>query len=108
MLRRVRPQRRRKGFYILVEKILGDGEPIPRFRAVDGTTGYERLNLISRVLLYDGGLPALDRIWRDFTGEHPQFANILREWKLRGVDTMPAGAGVAPSDRTWITPTDWI
>lgn len=24
------------------------------------------------------------------------------------VDTMPADAGAAPRDRTWITPTDWI
>jgi len=90
MVRRLRPQTRREGFYILVEKILGDGEPMPQLRAVDGTTGYERLNLISRVLLNDNGLPALDRIWRDFTGEHSQFADILRASKVRVLDTMLA------------------
>jgi (1->4)-alpha-D-glucan 1-alpha-D-glucosylmutase len=90
MVRRVRPQVRHEGFYVLIEKILGEGEPVPQFRGVDGTTGYERLNLISRVLLKGTGLLALDRVWRDFTGEHAPFADILRASKLRVLDTMLA------------------
>ena len=90
LIRRARPQSRRDGFYILVEKILGDGEAMPELRGVDGTTGYERLNLISRVLLDDGGLPALEKIWRDFTGEGAEFPEILRTSKLRVLDTMLA------------------
>ena len=90
LIRRVRPQARRDGFYILIEKILGDGEAMPQLRGVDGTTGYERLNLISRVLLDDSGLPALERTWRDFTGERADFPEILRTAKLRVLDTMLA------------------
>jgi (1->4)-alpha-D-glucan 1-alpha-D-glucosylmutase len=90
LIRRARPQTRRDGFYILVEKILGDGEAMPKLRGVDGTTGYERLNLISHVLLDDTGLPALERSWRDFTGERAPLADILRTAKLRVLDTMLA------------------
>lgn len=90
LIRRARPQTRRGGFYILVEKILGNGERMPELRGVDGTTGYERLNLISRLLLDDAGLPALERAWRDFTGERAEFADILRAAKLRVLDTMLA------------------
>ena len=90
LTRRARPQVRQNGFYILVEKILGDGEHMPSLRGVDGTTGYERLNLISRVLLDDTGLPRLDRIWRDFAGERAAFADILHASKLRVLDTMLA------------------
>jgi (1->4)-alpha-D-glucan 1-alpha-D-glucosylmutase len=90
LIRRVRPQARRDGFYILVEKILGDGERMPALHGVDGTTGYERLNLISRVLLDDKGMPTLDRVWRNFTGEHAEFSDIVRASKLRVLDTMLA------------------
>ena len=38
-------------FYVIAEKILADGERLPRFAGVAGTTGYEWLNVISRVLV---------------------------------------------------------
>jgi (1->4)-alpha-D-glucan 1-alpha-D-glucosylmutase len=90
LIRRVRPQSRRDGFYILIEKILSAGEAPTALRGVDGNTGYERLNLISRVLLDDNGLPVLERTWREFTGEGADFAGILRSAKLRVLDTMLA------------------
>jgi (1->4)-alpha-D-glucan 1-alpha-D-glucosylmutase len=90
LIRRVRPQVRREGFYIVVEKILGPGEPMPRFRGIDGTTGYERLNQISRVLLDAAGVPALDDIWRNFTGERAEFDDILHDAKRRVLETMLA------------------
>ena len=90
LIRRVRPGTRRHDFYILVEKILGPHEPMPQLPAVDGTTGYERLNLISRVLLDSAGLDPLDAIWRDFTGERASFPDMLRAAKQRVLDTMLA------------------
>ena len=48
-------------FYVVAEKILADGERLPRFAGVAGTTGYEWLNMISRVLVDDRGLSVLDR-----------------------------------------------
>jgi (1->4)-alpha-D-glucan 1-alpha-D-glucosylmutase len=70
-------------FYVAAEKILGDGERLPRFAGVAGTTGYEWLNLISRLLLDNRGLPALDRTWRDISGDERDFDAVLIEAKRR-------------------------
>jgi (1->4)-alpha-D-glucan 1-alpha-D-glucosylmutase len=64
-------------FRVFIEKIMCEGEPLPRFGGVDGTTGYEWLNVISRVLVEPRGLPALDRAWQDVSGERRPFATIL-------------------------------
>jgi len=90
LIRRVRPQSKRDGFYVLVEKILGPDESLPHFRGVDGTTGYERLNLISRVLLDSGGLSPLETTWREFTGATADFSDILHTAKRRVLETMLA------------------
>jgi (1->4)-alpha-D-glucan 1-alpha-D-glucosylmutase len=82
--------RRRGPFYIVVEKILGPGEPMPKLPGVAGTTGYEWLNVISRVLLDGKGLDRLERTWRGFTGEQRSFTDILDGAKLRVIDSMLA------------------
>jgi (1->4)-alpha-D-glucan 1-alpha-D-glucosylmutase len=82
--------RRRGPFYVVVEKILGHGESMPKFPGVAGTTGYEWLNVISRVLLDGKGLDRLERSWRTFTGEQRSFARILDGAKLRVIDSMLA------------------
>ena len=88
LIRRVRPGTRRHDFYILVEKILGPHEKLPQLPAVDGTTGYERLNLISPVLLDSEGLGTSTR-----SGAILQPARrepVLRAAKQRVLDTMLA------------------
>jgi (1->4)-alpha-D-glucan 1-alpha-D-glucosylmutase len=70
-------------FYVVVEKILADGERLPRFAGVAGTTGYEWLNVISRLLLDDRGLATLDATWREMSGEEFGFDSILIEAKRR-------------------------
>jgi len=82
--------RRAGPFYVLVEKILCPGEPMPNLPGVVGTTGYEWLNVLSRALLDGKGLDNLDRTWRAFTGEQRDFAAILEAAKLRVIDTMLA------------------
>src|SRR5690606_26424564 len=82
---------RRKGpFYLLVEKILADGEPMSRLPGVAGTTGYEWLNVISRVLVDGRGLDPLESSWRVFTGERASFAEIVVAAKQRVIETMLA------------------
>ncbi len=92
--RLVRKLRREAGlsgpFHILVEKILADGEPMPRFPGVAGTTGYEWLNVITRVLADGKGLAPLEQTWRNFTNEHTPFADMLDDAKLRVIETMLA------------------
>jgi (1->4)-alpha-D-glucan 1-alpha-D-glucosylmutase len=71
------------GFYVVVEKILADRERLPRFAGVAGTTGYEWLNVISRVLADDRGLRKLEQTWREVTGDRRSFGEILIEAKRR-------------------------
>ena len=77
-------------FYVIVEKILADGERLPRFAGVAGTTGYEWLNVISRVLLDDRGLGALERAWREASGDERAFDAILIEAKRRVIENILA------------------
>jgi (1->4)-alpha-D-glucan 1-alpha-D-glucosylmutase len=81
---------RRDSFYVIVEKILAEDEAMPRFPGVAGTTGYEWLNIISRVLIDESGLAPLERTWRDFTGEHADFPGMLDAAKIRVIDSMLA------------------
>jgi (1->4)-alpha-D-glucan 1-alpha-D-glucosylmutase len=72
-----------RAFYILIEKILADGERLPRFAGVSGTTGYEWLNVISHLLLDQSGLKPLDEAWREASGDTRGFDEILIRAKRR-------------------------
>jgi (1->4)-alpha-D-glucan 1-alpha-D-glucosylmutase len=77
-------------FYVIAEKILAEGEHLPRFAGVSGTTGYEWLNLISRLLLDERGLALLDDTWREVTGDSRAFAELLADAKRRVIATILA------------------
>jgi (1->4)-alpha-D-glucan 1-alpha-D-glucosylmutase len=72
----VHATRKTDGFYLVVEKILGEGEDLPDFPGVSGTTGYEWLNSISRVLLDDRDLAVLDRTWREVGAIDREFDEV--------------------------------
>ena len=78
----------KRRLYVVVEKILGSNEALPRFPDIDGTTGYEWLNIISRLLLDERGLPALDRAWQRAAGERRSFGEILEQAKRRVIETI--------------------
>jgi (1->4)-alpha-D-glucan 1-alpha-D-glucosylmutase len=82
LIRSARPQNR-QSFYVVIEKILAEGEPLPNFSGVAGTTGYEWLNVISRLLLNGDGLPALEQCWRETSGDGRPFGEILIRAKRR-------------------------
>lgn len=75
-------------FLLLIEKILGDSESLEGFEASDGTTGYEWLNRLSRVLLFAEGHVELEEIWRQATNLAPAFEPILIEAKRRVLETL--------------------
>lgn len=77
-----------KPFYTVVEKILGDGEKLAPFAGVDGTTGYEWMNVITQVLIDGRGLDPLDESWRQISNRSPQLDPILREAKQRVLETL--------------------
>jgi (1->4)-alpha-D-glucan 1-alpha-D-glucosylmutase len=78
----------RREFYVVVEKILAEGEHVPALPGVAGTTGYEWLNVISRVLVDSAGLEPLDRFRREATDNPRPFRQILERAKLRVLDNL--------------------
>ncbi|HEX6636271.1 MAG TPA: malto-oligosyltrehalose synthase, partial [Steroidobacteraceae bacterium] len=69
-------------FYLVVEKILADGEYLPAEWQVEGTTGYEFGNQVLRLLTDARGEEALTAIWREFSGERATFEEIVRDSKI--------------------------
>ncbi len=74
-------------FYTVVEKILAPDEPLPKLPGVAGTTGYDVLNLISRVLVKNEGLPVLEHFWQTAAAPSRNFAQIVDESKARIIET---------------------
>ena len=74
-------------FYTVIEKILAPDEAMPRFPGVAGTTGYDVLNLISRVLIRNEGLPVLEQAWQTHAAPSRNFAQLVDESKARIIET---------------------
>jgi (1->4)-alpha-D-glucan 1-alpha-D-glucosylmutase len=79
-----------RSLYIVVEKILGEQEALRPFVGVQGTTGYEALNIITRVLIDASGLDLLDDALRQATNIAPALAPVLKEAKRRVLETLLA------------------
>jgi len=90
LIRSVRGGGGRKHFYVVVEKILAEGEDMPPFPGVAGTTGYEWLNVISRVLIEQSGREKLEALWGEIDPPHKDFETVLEAAKLRVLDTIMA------------------
>lgn len=56
-------------FWLLVEKILAEGETLPAAWEVDGTTGYEVANLLVGLLVDPAGTEAMSAAYAGFAGE---------------------------------------
>ena len=70
------------GGYTLVEKILEPGEDLPGQWATDGTTGYDALALLDRVLTDPAGQPALDTLESRLRGAPLDLARLVHDRKL--------------------------
>jgi (1->4)-alpha-D-glucan 1-alpha-D-glucosylmutase len=77
-----------KPFYVVIEKILGEGEKLVKLAGVHGTTGYEWLNTITQVLVAQKGLEPLDEIWRQVSNTSPKFDPVLKAAKRRVLETL--------------------
>ena len=74
-------------FYVVIEKILAPGEVMPRFAGVAGTTGYDALNCISRVLLDADGLPTLEQTWQIQAAPGRNFDEMVADAKARIINS---------------------
>ena len=66
--------------YVVLEKILEPGEALPAW-SCDGTTGYDFLNRVTRVLNDPSGEQAMTEAYAAFTGEPVDFAELAYESK---------------------------
>ena len=73
---------------MVVEKILGEHEDLHPFTGVHGTTGYEWLNTITRVLIDGKGLEPLDEVWRQISDTPPRLAPVLIAAKRQVLETL--------------------
>jgi (1->4)-alpha-D-glucan 1-alpha-D-glucosylmutase len=77
-------------FYVVVEKVLMPGEPLPDYWPVHGTTGYEFLNALNGLFVDPRGARAMERTYHRFTGMSARFADIVHEAKRLVTDTAMA------------------
>lgn len=75
------------GPYVLVEKILETGEDLPRDWATAGTTGYDALALVDRVLTDPAGEVPLDDLETSLRGGPVDWPEMVHDAKRRVADT---------------------
>src|SRR6185437_205645 len=63
--------------YVVVEKILCGEERLPRDWPAEGTTGYDFLNRLNGLFVGQGNASVFDQIYREFTGNHAGFGEIV-------------------------------
>jgi (1->4)-alpha-D-glucan 1-alpha-D-glucosylmutase len=68
--------------YVVVEKILGTGEPIQGDWPVYGSSGYGFLNLLNGLFVDAGNSQALTGLYDDWIQETPRFPEVVYENKL--------------------------
>jgi (1->4)-alpha-D-glucan 1-alpha-D-glucosylmutase len=62
--------------WVVVEKVLADGEPLPPDWQAAGTTGYETLTVINGLLVDPAGEEPLGRLYTELTGDTADFAAV--------------------------------
>ena len=71
----------RKPLYLLVEKILAGHERLRPAWAVHGTTGYDFTNLVNGLFVDAAAEDKMDRIYRQFIGEHTKLDELVNDCK---------------------------
>src|SRR5690606_39879846 len=70
------------GAWIVAEKILERGEELPGTFPIQGTTGYDFLNLVLRLFMDPLGEAPLTTFYAEFTGEPTDWDEVVRDRKL--------------------------
>jgi (1->4)-alpha-D-glucan 1-alpha-D-glucosylmutase len=79
-----------RGCWIVVEKILERGEPLPAQWACNGTTGYDALNLITGLFVDPAGEEPLTDLYDELTGTTQRWPAIAAGAKRQVVQTVLA------------------
>lgn len=68
--------------YIVGEKILARGEFLREDWPIQGTSGYDFLDMVGGLLVYPDGMRRLGKVYGSFTGEPTEFPPIAHDKKL--------------------------
>ena len=77
----VDPQSAALPLYVVVEKILGVGEELPRNWRVCGTTGYDFLVSLNGLFVSRANERAFDALYAQFIGKHESFEELIYQCK---------------------------
>jgi len=70
------------GAWILAEKIVQHSEMLRANWPIDGTTGYDFLNICNGILVNGEGLEEIEKVYRQFTGRAEDFDALAHQKKL--------------------------
>lgn len=90
----------RPGTYVVVEKILEADEPLPDW-ACAGTTGYDAMNELSRVLLSPAHVERFDALERRVTGREEPYEVVAAEGRAHVVRELLGGQFARLATRLW-------
>jgi (1->4)-alpha-D-glucan 1-alpha-D-glucosylmutase len=76
--------------YIVVEKILSGREELPEEWPVQGTTGYDFLNHLTRLFVNPRAAKAVERIYQDFIGAPVEYDDVAYQKKKLVMATLLA------------------
>jgi len=85
--------------YVVAEKILAEGEPLPDDWAIQGTTGYDFLNDVNGLFINSNNGKAFNRIYNQFSGTQPNFRDLVNSTKKMTMLVSMAGEINALSHR---------
>jgi (1->4)-alpha-D-glucan 1-alpha-D-glucosylmutase len=77
--------------WIAAEKILEPGEELPQEWPIQGTTGYDFLQMVGGLWIAPTGEKAITDFCGDFTGQSAPYGEIVREQKRRIIRDLFAG-----------------
>lgn len=77
--------------YMVVEKILAEGESLPPKWPVSGTTGYDFLNMVNGVFVDEHGYRKLQQLYASFAATHSSAPDVIYEGKKKVMSTLFGG-----------------
>jgi (1->4)-alpha-D-glucan 1-alpha-D-glucosylmutase len=84
-------QLRLGGLYVVVEKILEHGEPLPPSFQCAGTTGYDFLDTANALFVDPAGVGQLTEVYQRFTGLTSPYEDVVYERKKQVIDQLFSG-----------------
>jgi (1->4)-alpha-D-glucan 1-alpha-D-glucosylmutase len=80
--------------YIVEEKILTGDEQLPERWPVEGTTGYDFINYLTKLFVKSASEDEMGAVYREFTGNNQAFDKLLYEAKKAEIETVFMGDAV--------------